>query len=67
MNGTTCQQMLLNPILSCASKDTLILFYKLASLIITVTMYTQNSDYRIAQNFGGVNFWRMKLENAFGW
>ena len=23
--------------------------------------------YRIAQNFGGANFWRMKLENAFGW
>ena len=45
MNGTTCQQMLLNPILFCASKDTLILFYKLASLIITVTTCTQNSDY----------------------
>ena len=39
MNGTIYQQMLLNPILSCASKDTLILFYKLASLIITVTSY----------------------------
>ena len=23
--------------------------------------------YRIAQNFGGANFWRMKLENRFGW
>ena len=24
-------------------------------------------SYCIAQNFGGANFWQMKLENAFGW
>ena len=23
--------------------------------------------YHIAQNFGGVNFWQMKPEDAFGW
>ena len=23
--------------------------------------------YCIVQNFGGVNFWRIKLEDAFGW
>ena len=24
-------------------------------------------DLPLAQNFGGVNFWRIKLEDAFGW
>ena len=24
-------------------------------------------NYRIAQNFGGANFWRMKLENTVDW
>ena len=59
MNGTTCQQISLNPILSCASKDTLILFYKLASLIITVTTYMQNSDYSIY--FFGLYPWAYQL------
>ena len=27
----------------------------------------QQTVYRIVQNFGGVNFWWMKLEDAFGW
>ena len=29
--------------------------------------YAIDIIYRIAQNFGGGNFWQMKLENAFGW
>ena len=24
-------------------------------------------SYRIVQNFGGVSFWWMKLEDVFGW
>ena len=27
---------------------------------------TVTVNYCIAQNFGGVNFWRMKLKDAFG-
>ena len=29
--------------------------------------HPNRTDIRIVQNFGGVNFWQMKPEDAFGW